>query len=119
MRIVRHAVLAVLSAVLVLAAAGGARADGLPVIRVGILTSTTDAPLWLADRNGYFKDEGLAVQFLTFTSGETMIAPLSTANSTSAAALRRRASTTRLPAEPICVSWPTSAAIRRATASIR
>jgi NitT/TauT family transport system substrate-binding protein len=79
MRIVRTAVLSALSCLFVLGAAGSARADGPPVIRVGILTSTTDAPLWIADRNGYFKDEGIAVQFLTFTSGETMIAPLSTA----------------------------------------
>jgi NitT/TauT family transport system substrate-binding protein len=53
-------------------------AQTLPVVRVGILTSTSDAPLWIADRNGYFRDEGIAVSFLTFNSGETMIAPLST-----------------------------------------
>ena len=56
----------------------GAGADGPPVIRVGILTSTTDAPLWIADKYGYFKDEGIAVQFVTFTSGEAMIPSLST-----------------------------------------
>ena len=78
MRFMRTLLLTALCLVLVLGAVSGARADGPPVIRVGILTSTTDAPLWIADRNGYFKDEGLTVQFLTFTSGETMIAPLST-----------------------------------------
>lgn len=59
-------------------AARPARAQSLATVRVAILTSTTDAPLWIADRMGAFRDEGLAVQFLTFTSGETMIAPLST-----------------------------------------
>jgi NitT/TauT family transport system substrate-binding protein len=70
--------LAVLIGALVLFIGGSAAADGPATIRVGILTSTTDAPLWIADKFGYFKDEGLNVQFLTFTSGETMIAPLST-----------------------------------------
>lgn len=56
----------------------GASGDPLTTVRVGILTSTTDAPLWIADRYGYFKDEGLTVTFLTFNSGEAMIAPLST-----------------------------------------
>ncbi|HUY83366.1 MAG TPA: hypothetical protein VMU86_02235, partial [Steroidobacteraceae bacterium] len=72
---------ALLAAIVCLLCAGaGASASGEPpaVIRVGILTSTTDAPLWIADRYGYFKDEGISVQFLTFNSGETMIAPLST-----------------------------------------
>lgn len=70
------AVAAVLLATIV---APAARAQTpLAVIRVGILISTTDAPLWLADRLGYFKDEGLSVQFIPFASGEAMIAPLST-----------------------------------------
>lgn len=77
MQIARRFVLCVLAGLLFVGAAGSAGADGLATIRVGILTSTTDAPLWIADKNGYFKDEGLNVQFLTFTSGETMIAPLS------------------------------------------
>jgi NitT/TauT family transport system substrate-binding protein len=70
---------ALLAAALALLAGGALPAGGqAPTIKVGILTSTTDAPLWIADRLGYFKDEGLNVSFLTFTSGETMIAPLST-----------------------------------------
>lgn len=73
----RHAALAAV-AQSALVAALPAVSQTLATIRVGILTSTTDAPLWIADRLDYFKDEGLAVQFLTFTSGETMIAPLST-----------------------------------------
>ena len=78
MRTVRTAFLCALIGLLVAGPAGKASGDPLPVIRVGILTSTTDAPLWIADRYGYFKDEGLSVQFLTFNSGEQMIAPLST-----------------------------------------
>jgi NitT/TauT family transport system substrate-binding protein len=78
MRTVRTALFSVLVGLLCLGAGGSASGDAPAVIRVGILTSTTDAPLWIADRNGYFKDEGLSVRFLTFNSGETMIAPLST-----------------------------------------
>ena len=79
MRLKRTALLLCSTLALLFGGAGeNARGDALPVIRVGILTSTTDAPLWIADRYGYFKDEGLTVQFLTFSSGEQMIAPLST-----------------------------------------
>jgi NitT/TauT family transport system substrate-binding protein len=78
MRFIRSALLAALTGALLLGSAGNAGADGPATIRVGILTSTTDAPLWIADKYGYFKDEGLTVQFLPFPSGETMIAPLST-----------------------------------------
>jgi NitT/TauT family transport system substrate-binding protein len=78
MRTVRTALLCALMGLIVAGGGGSASGDTLPVIRVGILTSTTDAPLWIADRYGYFKDEGLSVQFLTFSSGEQMIAPLST-----------------------------------------
>ena len=72
--------LALAAAVLALLVPGAlpAGSQTLPTIKVGILTSTTDAPLWIADRLGYFKDEGISVQFLTFTSGEAMIAPLAT-----------------------------------------
>jgi NitT/TauT family transport system substrate-binding protein len=78
MRYSRRSAIAVAAQTLAALAARPATSQTLATVRVGILTSTTDAPLWIADRLGYFKDEGIAVQFLTFTSGETMIAPLST-----------------------------------------
>ena len=78
MRTVRTVLLCALMGLFLAGTGATAGGDPLPVIRVGILTSTTDAPLWIADRYGYFKDEGLSVQFLTFSSGEQMIAPLST-----------------------------------------
>jgi NitT/TauT family transport system substrate-binding protein len=78
MHFARSAFLTALGGLVVAGTPAVARAADIPTIRVGILTSTTDAPLWIADQKGYFKEEGLNVQFLTFTSGETMIAPLST-----------------------------------------
>lgn len=52
-------------------------ADGPVTLHMGITTSAADAPLWIADRLGYFAAEGLKVEFLPFQSGETMLAPLS------------------------------------------
>jgi NitT/TauT family transport system substrate-binding protein len=53
MRIVRTALLCAVIGLIFGAAGGNAAGDTLPVIRIGILTSTTDAPLWIADRYGY------------------------------------------------------------------
>lgn len=47
-------------------------------IRVGIIGIFTDAPVFVADANGYFKDEGLSVKLMTFDSASQMIAPLGT-----------------------------------------
>ncbi len=45
-------------------------------VRVGILNITSDAPLLVADREGFFKQEGLDVVFTTFASAGNMIVPL-------------------------------------------
>jgi len=44
-------------------------------VNVGIANSATDAGLFVADRKGYFKAEGLDVNFIAFDSGARMIAP--------------------------------------------
>jgi len=119
MRSLRICVLFVFVALLCAVSGGGASGDSPAVVRVGILTSTTDAPLWIADKYGYFKDEGISVQFLTFNSGEAMIAPLSTGQLEPAAVRRRPASTTRSRARAPTALVAISAAIRPATASIR
>jgi NitT/TauT family transport system substrate-binding protein len=64
--------------VVLLSLGSQARGQSPLVVRVGILTSTTDTPLFIADKKGYFRDEGLSVDFLTFDSGANMIAPLGT-----------------------------------------
>jgi NitT/TauT family transport system substrate-binding protein len=46
-------------------------------IRVGVLNVGTDAPFLIADKKGYFKDEGLNVAFTTFASAGQMVVPLS------------------------------------------
>jgi NitT/TauT family transport system substrate-binding protein len=45
-------------------------------IRVGTTNSSSDAPLFIAESRGYFKQEGLDVQFTAFPSAAKMIAPL-------------------------------------------
>ena len=44
-------------------------------VNVGIANSATDAALFVADKKGHFKAEGLDVNFIAFDSGARMIAP--------------------------------------------
>jgi NitT/TauT family transport system substrate-binding protein len=53
---------------------GYAQAQSLRV-NVGIANSATDAALFVADKKGHFKAEGLEVNFIAFDSGARMIAP--------------------------------------------
>jgi NitT/TauT family transport system substrate-binding protein len=53
------------------------RADDT-VVNVGIGLSAADAPLMLADKMGYFKDQGITVNFVHFTAAAGMMAPLGT-----------------------------------------
>jgi NitT/TauT family transport system substrate-binding protein len=45
-------------------------------VNVGIIGSGTDAPFFIAEAKGYFKDEGLTVKLVQFDSGAKMTAPL-------------------------------------------
>jgi NitT/TauT family transport system substrate-binding protein len=45
-------------------------------VKVGIINSISDAPILIADKKGYFKEEGLSVEYSTFDSAANMIAPL-------------------------------------------
>jgi NitT/TauT family transport system substrate-binding protein len=53
-------------------------AQELRSIKFGDLKITSDAPLWIADRLGYFRAEGLKVEFFQFQSSETMMPLLAT-----------------------------------------
>ncbi len=46
------------------------------VVQVGIPNVATDVGFFLADKNGYFREEGIEVQFNSFPSAANMIAPL-------------------------------------------
>ena len=45
-------------------------------ITVGTTNSTSDAPIFIADRKGYFRTEGLDVKIVAFRSASDMVAPL-------------------------------------------
>jgi len=45
-------------------------------VRIGLVAASSDAGFFIADKKGYFKEEGLAVSFVAFDSGAKMVAPL-------------------------------------------
>ena len=45
-------------------------------ITVGATSSTSDAPIYIADKKGYFRAEGLEVKVANFRSAADMVAPL-------------------------------------------
>src|SRR5437667_8444351 len=45
-------------------------------IAVGATSSTSDAPIYIADKKGYFRDEGLDVKVTNFRSAADLVAPL-------------------------------------------
>ena len=57
-----------------LALTGGALAQA--PVRVGTLGAISDAPIFIADKKGYFKEEGLAVTMTVFNSAAVMVAPM-------------------------------------------
>ena len=65
----------VLALALGAALAGGA-ALAQTKVRVGNVNTVSDVGIYIADRKGYFKAEGLDVEFVGFKSAAQMIAPL-------------------------------------------
>jgi NitT/TauT family transport system substrate-binding protein len=55
---------------------GGAKAADK--VSVGIANTLNDAPLYIAQERGFFRDEGLDVELIVLDSGAKMIAPLGT-----------------------------------------
>jgi NitT/TauT family transport system substrate-binding protein len=50
-----------------------ASAQEMTTVRVGVLGISTDSPIYIADEKGYFRDQGIKVEFVKFTSSETMM----------------------------------------------
>src|SRR5436189_2983424 len=46
-------------------------------LKVGVLGTTGDAPLYIAFEKGYFREQNLDIEFVQFGSALDMIAPLS------------------------------------------
>ena len=54
----------------------GALAAEPVVVRIGVVNASSDVGFFIADKKGYFKQEGLAVTFTPFNSAAKMVAPL-------------------------------------------
>ncbi len=67
-----------LIAVVILAGLGFNNNNALAAttVRVGTTNSISDATFFIADKKGYFKEEGIEVTFIAFDSAANMIAPL-------------------------------------------
>src|ERR1700686_3123656 len=52
---------------------GGAMGQG---VTVGAASTTSDAPIYIADRKGFFRAEGIDVKITNFRSAADMVAPL-------------------------------------------
>jgi NitT/TauT family transport system substrate-binding protein len=73
-------IIAVLSFAALILAGGGSPLLGQAdeVLHVGIVNSSTDVSFFIADANGYFRDEGLQVDFVPFAAAAKMVAVLGT-----------------------------------------
>jgi NitT/TauT family transport system substrate-binding protein len=58
--------------------AATAVASAQETITVGIYAATSDAPLFIADKKGFFREEGIAVKLTSFQSAAMMVPPLGT-----------------------------------------
>jgi NitT/TauT family transport system substrate-binding protein len=70
-----HAILPALVLLAGFSSAAGALAQS---IAVGAASTTSDAPIYIADRKGFFRAEGLDVKVVNFRSAADMVAPLGT-----------------------------------------
>lgn len=62
---------------LAIAVLGSASAAEPTAVRVGVVNASSDVGFFIADRRGYFREEGLAVSFIQFDSAAKMVVPLS------------------------------------------
>ena len=69
-----RAILLSVSAAIILA--GTPPAQAADVVRVGIIGVSSDIPLFLAEKKGFFAKAGLATDMVRFDSGAKMVAPL-------------------------------------------
>ncbi len=65
----------VLGGLLSLGFVAGVEAEAATV-RIGVVNSSSDAPMYIAEKRGYFKQEDIQPEFVTFDTAAKMIAPL-------------------------------------------
>jgi NitT/TauT family transport system substrate-binding protein len=56
----------------------GSMAQEMVEVRIGTNNVVSDAPFFIANKKGYFKEQGINIKFVPFDAGPKMIAPLGT-----------------------------------------
>ncbi|HEY4072809.1 MAG TPA: ABC transporter substrate-binding protein [Herbaspirillum sp.] len=72
----RHFIVRLVCSLLLFAGASATCVADTDVIRVGITNTSSDVGFYIADKKGYFKEEGITVELIKFDSAAKMIAPL-------------------------------------------
>jgi NitT/TauT family transport system substrate-binding protein len=76
MRMTNNPRLAIRLSAFLCALSAGTGMAAAQAITVGATSSTSDAPIFIADKKGYFRNEGLEVKIVDFRSAADMVAPL-------------------------------------------
>lgn len=78
MRITQMSGLSLLNTMVLLAALSFAHSDARAetTVRIGTTNSSSDVAFYIADKKGYFKEEGLSITLTPFDSAAKMVAPL-------------------------------------------
>jgi len=80
MRILRTAVTGLMLSLLALVVSAQAPQNGVVAelipVHIGVVNASSDAGFFIADKRGYFRAEGLSVEFTSFNSAAKMVAPL-------------------------------------------
>ena len=66
----------IVAAAACLSGVGGVPAQAPVAVTVGAAGTTSDAPIYIADKKGYFREEGLEAKVTNFRSAADMVAPL-------------------------------------------
>src|SRR5262252_6665388 len=73
-----HTFKSIVTAAAMVAALFASSGAGAQELAVGVIGASSDSPFFVADKRGYFKEEGLTVKFIRFDSAAKAMAPLGT-----------------------------------------
>jgi NitT/TauT family transport system substrate-binding protein len=73
-----HMFKSIVAVVALIGAAAATTGTHAQELAVGVIGASSDSPFFVADKRGYFKDEGLTVKFIRFDSAAKAMAPLGT-----------------------------------------